>query len=49
MFIPKIVLSPINPNMNARFICNYLSPEKQVNKTRPFAEKTLLMYPELKR
>lgn len=47
MFIPELRVSKLRPYFNARRICGYLSPEKAKNKTRPFAEKTLLMYPEL--
>lgn len=47
MFIPKLKVSPIDPELNANFICKYMSPEIQNNKTRPFLEKTLAMYPEL--
>lgn len=47
MFIPQLEIIPIDPELNVRFICKYLSPEMQANKTRPFLEKTLLMYPEL--
>lgn len=48
MFIPKLKISSIDPEINAKFICNYLSPEKVNNKTRPFAEKTFSMFPELR-
>ncbi|WP_455718260.1 hypothetical protein [Anaerosporobacter sp.] len=48
MFIPELKLSPIYPEANARIICNFLCPDKTNNKTLPFAEKTLSMYPELR-
>ena len=48
MYIPDLKVSMIDPEINAGFICNYLSREKSENKTRPFYEKTILLYPELK-
>ena len=48
MFIPEVKVSMIDPEMNAGFIQNYLSEEKTANKTRPFYDKTILLYPELK-
>lgn len=48
MFIPKIKVLPINPEDNVRFIKNYLSRDKQKNTTRPFFDKTIALYPELK-
>ena len=48
MFLPKLEIIPVDPELNVRFICKYLSPEMKANKTRPFLEKTLLMYPELR-
>ncbi len=48
MFTPQIIVQPLKPIFNVRLICNYLSPSKSANKTRPFAEKTYTMYPELR-
>ena len=48
MFIPEVKVSMIDPEMNAGFIQNYLSKEKADNTTRPFCDKTILLYPELK-
>ena len=48
MFIPKVKVLPINPEDNVRFIKNYLSRDKQKNTTRPFYDKTIALYPELK-
>ena len=48
MFIPEVKVSMIDPEMNAGFIQNFLSKEKADNKTRPFYDKTILLYPELK-
>lgn len=47
MFIPELKVSRIDYDLNAKFICNYCSREKAENKTRPFFEKTILLYPEL--
>lgn len=48
MYIPELQIEPILIEDNAKFICNFLSPSKQENQTRPFLEKTIAMYPELK-
>lgn len=48
MFIPEVKVSMIDPETNAGFIQNYLSKEKAENTTRPFYDKTILLYPELK-
>ena len=48
MFLPKIKVEPLKLVFNQRLICRYLSPENAVNTTRPFAEKTYAMYPELR-
>ena len=48
MFLPKLQVSIIDYEANARFIAGYCSKEKGENKTRPFFEKTILLYPELK-
>lgn len=47
MFLPKLVILPINPEENVKFIINYLSDDKRKNNTRPFYEKTISLYPEL--
>lgn len=47
MFIPRLEVYPIRLEDNVRFITNYLDPNRQ-NTTRPFFEKTILLYPELK-
>ena len=47
MFIPELRVFPLPVANNVRLICNYLSPEKAANKSRPFAEKTYSLYPEL--
>ena len=49
MFIPKLKVSIVDFETNARFICNYCSKEKEENNTRPFFEKTLMLYPELEK
>ncbi|MBP3594329.1 MAG: hypothetical protein J6J44_07350 [Lachnospiraceae bacterium] len=38
MFLPKLVILPINPEENVKFITNYLSDDKRKNNTRPFYE-----------
>lgn len=48
MFLPKLKILPIHPEENVRFITNYLSDDKRKNNTRPFFEKTISLYPELK-
>ena len=48
VFIPKVRVLPIDPEDNARFIKNFLSRDKQKNTTRPFYDKTIALYPELK-
>lgn len=47
MYLPQIIVQPLQPRFNVRLICRYLAPSKAANKTRPFAEKTYAMYPEL--
>lgn len=47
MFMPKIVVQQLPISFNANLICRNLSPAKAINKTRPFAEKTYSMFPEL--
>ena len=48
MLVPKVKVERINPEDNIRFIRNYLSKDKQENNTRPFYEKTIALYPELR-
>ena len=48
MFLPKVKVELINPEDNIRFIRNFLEKEKTGNTTRPFYEKTLKLYPELR-
>ena len=48
MFLPKVKVEMINPEDNIRFIGNWLSKDNQKNKTRPFYEKTITLYPELR-
>lgn len=48
MLVPKVKVERINPEDNIRFIRNYLSKDKQENNTRPFYEKTIVLYPELR-
>lgn len=47
MFIPKFEVVPIDIKDNVKFITNYLDNNRQ-NNTRPFFEKTISLYPELK-
>jgi len=47
MYLPELRVFPLPVENNIRLICNYLSPEKAKNKSRPFAEKTYSLYPEL--
>lgn len=48
MFIPELIILPIDYDTNVNFIINYLSKDKQKNTTRPFYDKTITLYPELK-
>lgn len=49
MMIPKIVVEKMNIEHNIDFICRFVNPEfNRKNKTRPFAERTYLLYPELR-
>ncbi len=48
MFLPKVKVERIDPEDNIWFIRNYLSKDKQENNTRPFYEKTIALYPELR-
>ena len=47
MYIPELKVERIDFDLNAKFICNFCSKEKAENKTRPFFEKTISLYPEL--
>ena len=49
MFIPELKTEIIDPEANVRFIQRFLSREMQENTTRPFYEKTIFLYPELKK
>ncbi|MBP5223356.1 MAG: hypothetical protein J6Z35_09390, partial [Lachnospiraceae bacterium] len=49
MFIPELKTEIIDPEDNVRFIQRFLSREMQENTTRPFYEKTIFLYPELKK
>ena len=47
--IPKIVVEKMDTETNIEFICRFVNPEfNRKNKTRPFAERTYLLYPELR-
>ena len=47
--IPKIVVKTIDMDLNIQFICKYVNPEfVKKNPSRPFAERTYLLYPELR-
>ncbi len=48
MFLPKLRVLPIDPEENVKFIIGYLEKEGSGNTTRPFFEKTVKLYPELK-
>ena len=48
MFLPQIKVEPLKLFFNQRLINSYLSQQKAGNTTRPFAEKTYAMYPELR-
>lgn len=48
MFLPKLTVEAIDPEQNVRFIIGYLSREKRENTSRPFFEKTIRLFPELK-
>ena len=48
MFLPQIKVEPLKLFYNQRLINMYLDPQKAKNTTRPFAEKTYAMYPELR-
>jgi len=48
VFLPQIKVEPLKLFYNQRLINMYLDPQKAKNTTRPFAEKTYAMYPELR-
>lgn len=49
MVIPKIVVEKMDIELNIKLICKYVNPEfNRRNKSRPFAERTYLLYPELR-
>ncbi len=48
MFLPKVKVERIDPEDNIRFIRSFLSKDKQKNNTRPYDEKTIALYPELR-
>lgn len=48
MYLPKIKVSPMRHDHNVMTIARYLNPEfVGKNKSRPFAEKTYKLYPEI--
>lgn len=47
--IPKIEVKKMDMALNIKLICRYVNPEfNKRNKSRPFAERTYLLYPELR-
>lgn len=49
MFIPKVIVEKMDMELNLNLICKYVDPEfNRKNPTRPFAERTYLLYPELR-
>lgn len=49
MAVPKIVVEKMDLETNINFICRYVNPEfNRKNKSRPFAERTYVLYPELR-
>lgn len=49
MKVPKIVVKKMDLELNINFICKYVNPEfNRRNKSRPFAERTYILYPELR-
>ena len=47
--IPNIIVEKMDMELNIRLTCKYVSPEfNKRNKSRPFAERTYLLYPELR-
>lgn len=49
MLIPKIIVKKMDVEVNTRYICRYVNPQfNRKNKSRPFAERTYILYPELR-
>jgi hypothetical protein len=49
MTVPKITVEKMDLETNINFICRYVNPEfNRKNKSRPFAERTYVLYPELR-
>lgn len=49
MMIPKIIVKKMDIDLNINLICKYVNPDfNRKNKSRPFAERTYLLYPELR-
>lgn len=49
MILPKIVVKKMDIELNVNMMCRYVDPEFcKRNKTRPFAERSYLLYPELR-
>lgn len=49
MYIPKIIVKPLDIKTNVELIARYVNPSfNRTNKSRPFAEKTYKLYPKLK-
>ena len=49
MLTPKIIVGRMDQELNIRLICKYVNPAfNRMNKSRPFAERTYLLYPELR-
>ncbi len=49
MLTPKIAVRKMDQELNIKLICKYVNPEfNKKNKSRPFAERTYLLYPELR-
>lgn len=47
--IPKIIVKKMDINLNIELICKYVNPDfNKKNTSRPFAERTYLLYPELR-
>lgn len=48
MYIPKIVVNPMDITQNVELIAKYVDPSfNRMNKSRPFADKTYKLYPKL--
>ncbi len=49
MLTPKIAVRKMDQELNIKLIFKYINPEfNKKNKSRPFAERTYLLYPELR-